>query len=180
MSTNGKLRESNESITFRLKPDIIKGLRTEAENRGITLNTLITQILSHYLDWDMNAAKAGFIPVPRYLARLFLSYLSDEKVFEAGSSVAKNQYEDVLLIMRGSVSSDTLITQLKLWLREAGMPNTMTHSDGTLTWVIHHDMGSRWSMFLAKSFEEIHHRLSQKRMSSDYTENTVVFAIETA
>lgn len=40
-------------------------------------------------------------------------------------------------------------------------------------------MGVRWSMFLAKSFEETYYRLSQKRAGTDYTENTVVLRIET-
>jgi hypothetical protein len=102
MPGEGKI-ESNESITFRLKPGVIKGLRRESELKGVTLNTLITQILSHHLDWDTNAAKAGFIPVPRYLIKFLLSCLPDEKVAEASTSVAKNQAEDALLIMRGSV-----------------------------------------------------------------------------
>lgn len=179
MSDRGKMQESNESITFRLKPGVIKGLRRESELKGVTLNTLITQILSHHLDWDANAAKAGYIPVPRYLMKFLLSCLPDEKVAEAGASVAKNQAEDALLIMRGSISADALITQLKLWLREAGMPNTMTDSGGTLTWVIQHDMGARWSAYLANNFEESYHRLSQKKAGIDYTENTVVLRLET-
>jgi hypothetical protein len=179
MPGNSKTHEPNESVTFRLKPGIIKGLRRESEHKGVTLNTLVTQVLSHHLDWDANAAKAGFIPVPRYLMKFLLSSISDEKVAEAGASVARNQTEDALLIMRGGVSADSLMTQLKLWLREAGMPSTMTNSGSTLTWVIQHDMGARWSMFLAKSFEEAYYRLSQRRIGSDYTENTVVFTIET-
>lgn len=179
MSNNGKPRESNESITFRLKPDVIKSLRKESGNKGITLNTLITQILSHYLDWDRSAEKAGFIPIPRYLMTLLLSHLSDEKAAEAGSSVAKNQTEDTLLLMRGVVSSQELITHMKLWLREAGMPNTMTYSGSTLTWVIQHDMGAKWSIFLAKNIEEMLYRLSQKKLGYEYTDNTVVFTIDT-
>jgi hypothetical protein len=59
------------------------------------------------------------------------------------------------------------------------MPNTMTNSGGMLTWVIQHDMGARWSAYLAKNFEESYYRLSQRKADIDYTENTVVLRIET-
>jgi hypothetical protein len=178
MSGDSKPREANESITFRLKPSIIRGLRKEAEGRGITLNTLITQILSHYLDWDMTAAKAGYIPIPRPLMTLVLSDVTDGKAADIGSQIA-NHMDEIMLVMRGGVSTDALVTQLKLWLREADMPNTMTYSDSKLTWVIHHEMGSKWSVFFARAIEDLFYRLDQKKIGTEYTENAVVLKIET-
>lgn len=179
MSNDSKAREHNESITFRLKPSIIRGLRREAESRGITLNTLITQVLSHYLDWDVSAAKAGYIPIPRALMTLVLSDVAEDKVSEIGTQIARNHVDEILLVMRGAVSADALVTQLKLWLREADMPNTMTYSGSTLTWVVHHEMGTKWSIFLARTIEELFYRLSQQKIGTEYTENAVVFKIET-
>ncbi|MFL6425273.1 MAG: hypothetical protein ACJ71R_17015 [Nitrososphaeraceae archaeon] len=60
-------RHQNESITFRLDSIILNKLHREAEQKDISVNTLVSHIIRRHIDWHSNAAKAGFITVRRGL-----------------------------------------------------------------------------------------------------------------
>ena len=61
LSTKGK----SESVTFRIDSMALKKLRREAEQKDISTNILVNQIIKDHLNWHSNAAKAGFIAVRR-------------------------------------------------------------------------------------------------------------------
>lgn len=54
-------RKTTTTITFRLNTNVVNILRGESENRNISLNTIINQILLRYVDWDMYENKVGMI-----------------------------------------------------------------------------------------------------------------------
>jgi hypothetical protein len=60
-------RHQNESITFRLDSIILNKLHREAEQKDVSVNTLVSHIMRRHIDWHSNAAKAGFVTVRRGL-----------------------------------------------------------------------------------------------------------------
>ena len=59
----------SESVTFRIDSKALKNLRREADQKEISTNTLINQIIKDHLNWHSNAAKAGFVAVRRPLSQ---------------------------------------------------------------------------------------------------------------
>ncbi|MEO9295417.1 MAG: hypothetical protein ABI347_07440 [Nitrososphaera sp.] len=53
-------KDVNESVTFRIDSRKLETLRGDAEENQISLNTLVNQVLTSYIEWDMVAAKAGY------------------------------------------------------------------------------------------------------------------------
>ena len=56
-------QHQSESITFRLDSIILNKLHREADQKEISVNTLVGHIIRRHVDWHSNAAKAGFITV---------------------------------------------------------------------------------------------------------------------
>src|SRR5919112_916723 len=69
-----------ESLTCRIDKTILNKLKNEAQQKEISVNTLINQTLRHHFDWHSNAAKAGFIPVRRSLIIKLMEQVSDEDI----------------------------------------------------------------------------------------------------
>ena len=59
---NSRQIEKTRSITFRLNSSILEGLQREADQKEISLNVLINQILKRYSDWDRYENKIGMMP----------------------------------------------------------------------------------------------------------------------
>jgi hypothetical protein len=83
------------SVTFRLDSTVIDELQTEANNREISLNVLVNQILKRYEEWDRYENKIGMIPVPRVI----LSNLIDKAISIAKRSGIKDidHYRDEVI-----------------------------------------------------------------------------------
>ena len=62
-----KQQHQSESITFRLDSTILNKLHREAQQKDISVNTLVSHIIRGHIDWHSNAAKAGFVTVRRGL-----------------------------------------------------------------------------------------------------------------
>ena len=74
-----KQQHQSESITFRLDSTILNKLHHEAEQKDISVNTLVSHIIRRHIDWYSNAAKAGFVTVRRGLLSNLINRLSQRK-----------------------------------------------------------------------------------------------------
>jgi len=62
---NSSKKETTRSITFRFPTKLVEGLGSEAEQKNVSLNVLVRQILEKYMQWDRFGDKIGVIPVPK-------------------------------------------------------------------------------------------------------------------
>ena len=62
--THVNKKNPTRSITYRLSEKLISELETEANQKGISQNVLVKQILEKYVQWDRFSQKIGLIPVP--------------------------------------------------------------------------------------------------------------------
>ncbi len=62
---NSSKKETTRSITFRFSTKLVEGLESEAEQKKVSVNVLVKQILEKYMEWDRFGDKIGMIPVPK-------------------------------------------------------------------------------------------------------------------
>jgi lambda repressor-like predicted transcriptional regulator len=77
------------SLTFRIVSDTKKALHDEANDTGISLNTLANQILTNYVKWDKFVSKAGMIPVTKRVISEAFMKLNEDEVLELATCVGK-------------------------------------------------------------------------------------------
>ena len=71
------MERGKESVTFRLDCSQLAALRQEAEQRHVSLNTLANQIFASFIEWEMNANKAGWMILPKEVIRTVFNSMSD-------------------------------------------------------------------------------------------------------
>ena len=78
-------KDPTRSITYRLSEKLVSELETEANQKGVSQNVLVKQILEKYVQWDRFSQKIGLIPVPVGILQSLgddLEIVSEETLFK--------------------------------------------------------------------------------------------------
>jgi hypothetical protein len=177
-------RESkSESVTFRIDSKALKNLRHEAEQKHVSTNTLVNQIIREHLTWHANAAKAGFIAVRRPFVSRVINYLSEQQIISLAEYVAKAANKDAILLIKNEYTIKAALEFIESWIKISGYPyrhQETNNGENRHSYVIQHDMGMKWSIYLASLYQFLFDELRvKKKIEFDKTENTLAFTIDT-
>lgn len=181
--------KKTRSVTFRLDASVIDELQTEADNREISLNVLVNQVLKRYSEWDRFETKIGMMPVPKVI----LSSLIDRAISVAKSSGVKDidRYRDEIIKQAAqlafSLMKDSVLfmkRQYNLWVVLAVLEEYMKVSgikadhkiEGSRkhVFIIQHDLGENWSLFTKELLGLIFQTLANVKAEISTTSNTTV------
>lgn len=172
-------KSTNESITLRLGGDTLEALRMEASQKQTSVNTLVSQVLTQYVRWYSNANMAGFISVRKTLLEKLLESHTEEQVISIAAHVSKTAKDNVLLL-RSQYNMANALDVLETWIAISGF--TYKHAiDGSRhTFVIQHEMGKKWSLYLAELCRNMCHEFGIAKFGSDLGESVVMIEIDTS
>jgi predicted transcriptional regulator len=167
------------SVTsFRLDEDIAEALRKEAEDEEITLNVLANQIFRHYVEWERDAQRAGFIPIARELLVSIINEISDRRIEEIVRSVGKEVSKDQILYMKSNYDLDSFLSWLGARNRTSGFAQKHVVDGKNHEYIIQHDLNMKWSLYVKTLIEVILDDVYKKKVDFELTPGTVVFRIE--
>lgn len=181
--------KKTRSVTFRLDSSVIDELQSEADNREISLNVLVNQVLKRYSEWDRFENKIGMMPVPK----IILSSLIDKAIAVAKSSGIKDvdRYRDEIIKQAAQLAfglmKDSVLfmkRQYNLWVvlsvLEEYMKVSGIKADHKLegsrkhVFIIQHELGENWSFFTKELLALIFQNLANVRAEISTTPNTTV------
>lgn len=181
--------KKSRSVTFRLDSKVIDELQTEANNREVSLNVLVNQVLKRYAEWDRYENKIGMMPVPRVI----LSNLIDKAISIAKSSGIKDvdHYRDEIIKQAADLAftlmKDSVLfmkKQYNLWVvlsvLEEYMKVSGIKADHKLegsrkhVFIIQHELGENWSLFTKELLALIFGKLANVNAEINVTSNTTV------
>jgi hypothetical protein len=147
---SGKLE--NESITFRVSGDILLALRQLSHEEGMSLNTLVNNVLRSYIDWESIAVKAGFGVFQKEIVREAIDALDEAALNKIAANTA-DAYKDMLLLMKGSLDLDSFLSVVKDRSKRTGFTFREFEEPEGKKIVLQHDMGAKWSIY-SKAYHE--------------------------
>lgn len=181
--------KKTRSVTFRLDSAVIDELQGEADNREISLNVLVNQVLKRYSEWDRFENKIGMMPVPKVI----LSSLIDRAISVAKSSGIKDidRYRDEIIKQAAQLAfglmKDSVLfmkRQYNLWVVLAVLEEYMKVSgikadhkiEGSRkhVFIIQHELGENWSLFTKELLILIFQNLANVKAEINVTSNTTV------
>ena len=181
--------KKSRSVTFRLDTKVIDELQAEADNREISLNVLVNQVLKRYSEWDRYENKIGMMPVPKVI----LSSLIDRAISIATSSGIKDieHYRDEIIRQAAelafSLMKDSVLfmkKQYNLWVVLSVLEEYMKVSgikadhkiEGSRkhVFIIQHELGENWSLFTKELLALIFEKLANVKAEINVTSNTTV------
>jgi hypothetical protein len=181
--------KKTRSVTFRLDSKVIDEIQEEADNREISLNVLVNQVLKRYAEWERYENKIGMMPVPR----MILSNLIDKAISIAKSSGIKDvdRYRDQIIKQAAELAftlmKDSVLfmkKQYNLWavlsVLEEYMKVSGIKADHKLeasqkhVFIIQHELGENWSLFTKELLALIFEKLANVKADINVTPNTTV------
>ena len=120
------------TMTFRIDESIMNKLRNESEQREVSLNTLVNQILKRFVEWGVFENKVGIIPMPKPIVVELFENMSEDEIIDMAKRVGKNVVKDIALFMKHEINVDSFLewfeTRMKVSSLEVSHKKNNQHS----------------------------------------------------
>lgn len=170
-----KEKRLDKISSFRINSKTLDKLKAQAEDEGVSLNTLVNRIITDYLQWDVTAAKAGWVVVLSEVLKGLMNEL-DEKTLHKIAIHTADATGDVRLMMTGDDTIDGFFSILRERLKKSGINYMESNEKGMTRFMIHHNMGRKWSYFY-----KIQHERMLKNVGHptelEYTDNSLIISV---
>ena len=176
-SSMNKRKRQTESLTLRIDKEMLDDLRTESEQKMVSINTLTNQIFKSYIKWYSPAQRAGIMFIPKYLLIPIVDSLAEYQMETIAEQFRKSGYEETLLMMSKEYSIPVILDVFDSWLNVSNLQFDRESRDGSLTYIINHGLGRKWSLLLEKMFWYIVKDLGITGARFDIRDGTVTMKI---
>jgi hypothetical protein len=167
-------KQTTEGITFRVPSGSLHQLREESKKKRISLNTLVNQIFQEHLEWHTHAAQAKLHHVPRSSLSRIIDKLTEEELSEVAVSMAKIDFVDVGLLLRGEFTISSFVNIVENWCKISAFPYKHEVNDDMHNFIVQHDMGRKYSFLIKELYRYIVEEMFERKTHFIITDNTVV------
>jgi hypothetical protein len=170
-------KEKTRSITYRLPERVVEELETEANQKNISQNVLVKQILEKYVEWERFTQNIGMIPVPKSIVSMLGEQMVGKDIDKILSTLGPLIKESVLF-MKGKYDMKRCIEALEDYMKASGMKSDHRIEGDQHHFIIQHDLGMKWSLFTEQLLKEIFHEFEpEKNVRAETTDKTVIITI---
>ena len=139
--------------TIRIDEDLDKVLGADSEAKSVSFNTLVTQILIKYAEWDRFVEKVGMVSIMPEEFRVFIGSINEEILDDNRKKLGPEYLMDFLTLRFGEASVDSYRKMGALFAKYAGVGQIETKIEGrNYTSTLRHNFGKNWSRYLQRSF----------------------------
>jgi hypothetical protein len=144
--------------SIRIRPDLLDTLTRDAAVKGISVNALVTSILSRYAEWDRFGEKFGLVTITKAGYVAMLDAIPDDALDELAKRNGAQNPRDVALFWFKRLGLDGFLSYLNLISRYGRTFEVETDRQGSeVTLLFHHDLGPKQSRFLLHFMSEAIH-----------------------
>ena len=181
--------KKTRSVTFRLDSSVLEELQHEADQKEISLNVSVNQILKRYCQWDRYESRIGMMPVPK----IILSSLIDkaisiakvngiqniepyrDEIIKQAAGLAFSLMKDSVLFMKKNYNLWMVLSVLEEYMKVSGIKSDHKIEAGRKhVFLIQHELGENWSLFTKELLTLIFENLAKVRIECNITPNTTI------
>jgi len=163
----GNGTKKTATMTFRIDENIVTKLRDEADNREISLNTLVNQILKRFVEWGLFEPKLGLIPMAKPIVVELFENMSEDEIADMARRVGTNAVRDIALFMKHKMDLESFLNWFETRMKTSFVE--VSHhkaEDGKHSYILKHDLGRNWSIFHKVILELIFNDVLGKRIDN--------------
>jgi hypothetical protein len=165
-------------MTFRIDESIMNKLRNESEQREVSLNTLVNQILKRYVEWDLYEPKVGMIPLAKPIVVEMFQKMNEDEIVDIARRIGKNAVKDIALFMKGKIDVNSFLSWFESRMKTSSVElNHMIENDSH-TYIMKHDLGENWSFYHKNLLELIFNEILGKSIDINISNTTVMFTFK--
>jgi hypothetical protein len=141
--------------TMRIPNYINVLLEKDAEFKGVSVNALISMIMTKYAEWDRYIERFGGITIKPQAFKEILELADEDKLADIAKRSGSRFPKEFVLFWFKRTDLDTYLESLKLLCKYKGYARFELESEGSeYTIILIHDLGKKWSNFLRYVVEE--------------------------
>ena len=150
------LAKKSATITFRIDEKYERELRSEAEDKRISLNALANQIFGDYVEFGKFMKKFGMVEMSKGSFKELLEVLDEKNIINFAKSIGSKEPKDFILFKWAELSPNTISEFIRMYFEYCGygMCHLKSEND-SITVSIHHEFGKKGSIFLKAFLEAI-------------------------
>lgn len=167
-------------ISVRVSQPVKEKLEAESELNSISLNTLITQVLTKHVEWDRFAEDVGFVFITRQFLRALMDHIDDKTMSTIAVSTCRGAMRDAIIFIKGQINIDTFIQTLDQWLGASHIPFRHITNNGMDRYVVQHDLGTKWSTYFATVVNALLNEIGHRTANQVTNEQSVSFEVAKA
>jgi len=136
---------------YRVTKNVYESLEGEARAHGVSLNTLVSQVLSNHAQYDLLFDEVGSMRMTKDGFLAVLDMLSDERLVEWGQAFAKSGPDSLMFARKGSISLDAILDSLRLYSKVGWYSMHEAKRNGMEYVTFIHCLGPKYSTILGAS-----------------------------
>ena len=170
-------RPESKTASFRIDTGLLDDLEQEANLKQISLNTLANQIFREYIEWYASAPKSGYVTVRKSLLVEMLNEMTEEKILEYAKITAKDS-RDINYLFTGEYTLHSALKVIEHKIRISGYRYRRELKNDIQTYVIQHDLGRKWSLYLGALFKSEFDEVGHRDAEFEISDNALVFRVK--
>ena len=179
-SDKAPIYRRSENISFRLNKGVVAKLRKEAEQKQISLNTLVNQIFDFHVNFS-SSASADLMPAPKVALMDLVEGYNEDQLKAHTERVYEKIGLDIIYQLRGKHDFESVLNVWEYRLRASGVVYKHIideHNKERHTFIIQYSMGRKWSLVVAETMKRYFEPVSVKKPQYTITDNMVVITVE--
>ena len=171
--------KKTSTITFRIDEEYEKGLRKEAEEKRISMNTLANQIFGDHVEFDQFMKKFGMVEMSKGSFKDLLNSLDEKNIINFAKSIGSKEPKDFILFKWKELTSDSVSEFIKMYFERCGYGMCdMQIGDSVSNVSVHHGFGKKGSIFLKAFLEAIVQSSLERDSNVTITDNSVTLKFQ--
>ena len=159
--TNIKSGHKTTNISCRIDKLIYDKLAQEAQNKGISVNSMVSSIFRHHITWQRFSNELGLVPMTKPLLVTIFEHMDDKTIELIAEEFFGVVPKGLLFLSGNSMNFENMMEVLEINANRFGLVNHSNHN-GVHNFNIHHGIGKNFSQFLAAVHQKLANELSYK------------------
>jgi ADP-heptose:LPS heptosyltransferase len=105
--------------------------------------------------------------VRRGLLSNLINRLPEKEISSIAEYIAKNETKDFVLLLRNEYNIESALDVIETWIKISGYPYRHEVNYTLHSYVIQHDMGKNWSLYMAELYRFLFEEFGLKRVEFD-------------
>jgi hypothetical protein len=107
-----------------------------------------------------------------------LEKISEQDIIAIAEDIAKSS-KDFILLLKNQYNIESTLDFIETWIRISGYPYRHEVSYTRHSYILHHDMGRKWSLYLSELYRHLFEEFGLAKPYFDITDNTLSFKVDT-
>jgi hypothetical protein len=169
--------------TIRITKEIDDLLHKDARDKRISVNALISIVMTKYAEMDRYNEKFGTITLRRESLKTILNYITEDEIKNIAQEMGSRIPKEFMLLWFKNVNLEAYLEYLSLICRYNGFAEYEVELEeegeeggkiGRYSITLVHDMGEKWSKFLMELIDIGMRNTLGMRPNFDTSKNSVI------